>query len=185
MTNIPKARNNQIVTQQSENEILIYDLTNNKAHCLNETSTIIWQNCDGNKTVAEISNENKIPEEYVLVALKKFDKANLLQTTTDGAWQNNGLSRRKLLLRAGTTAVALPLLTTLVAPLAVNAQSCLANGQSFDATGGPYGNAPAPPLADLCVIALISQATTVCCSGMINFFSFSTNIQCNGTCGSA
>lgn len=41
--------------------MLVYDLNTNKAASLNETSALIWQSCDGSKTVAEIAMivENK------------------------------------------------------------------------------------------------------------------------------
>jgi hypothetical protein len=44
----PISRQNNIVTQEVESELLIYDLVENKAFCLNETSAFVWQNCDGN-----------------------------------------------------------------------------------------------------------------------------------------
>ena len=52
--NNPKGRHNDLVVQDSENEVLIYDLKLNKAYCLNETSALIWRLCDGTKSVAEI-----------------------------------------------------------------------------------------------------------------------------------
>ncbi len=53
--NKPKTRNENIVLSEFANEVLIYDLIINKAYCLNETSTMIWQLCDGTRSIAEIS----------------------------------------------------------------------------------------------------------------------------------
>jgi hypothetical protein len=39
--NNPKNRKNDIVIQELKDEILIYDLTTNKAYCLNETSAAV------------------------------------------------------------------------------------------------------------------------------------------------
>jgi hypothetical protein len=38
----PISRKSHIVVQYFGNEILIYDLTENKAFCLNETSALVW-----------------------------------------------------------------------------------------------------------------------------------------------
>ena len=57
--NKPKTRNENIVVQEFENEVLIYDLTINKAFCLNQTSKMIWQMCNGKNSVADIADNLK------------------------------------------------------------------------------------------------------------------------------
>ena len=52
----PSARKSDIVTQDSLDETLIYDLKTNKAFCLNETSALVWQLCNGRNSVSEISD---------------------------------------------------------------------------------------------------------------------------------
>ena len=52
----PLARKIELVEQQLNGELLIYDLRINKAYCLNETSTLVYQLCNGKNTVSEISN---------------------------------------------------------------------------------------------------------------------------------
>ena len=44
---VPISRKANILTQEIGNEILIYDLSINKAFSLNETLVLIWQSCDG------------------------------------------------------------------------------------------------------------------------------------------
>ena len=58
MNSYPKVRVADIVVQEFADEILIYDLKNNKAFCLNETSSMIWQACDGKKDISDLSGEN-------------------------------------------------------------------------------------------------------------------------------
>ncbi len=53
---IPKARRENLVVQELNGEVLIYDLDTNKAFCLNESSALVWQACDGSKDVSEIRN---------------------------------------------------------------------------------------------------------------------------------
>ena len=52
---LPAVKKENIVVQELDNEVLIYDLKDNKVFCLNAASAIIWQLCDGTKTVSEIS----------------------------------------------------------------------------------------------------------------------------------
>jgi hypothetical protein len=43
----PEARKDGLVIQDLPEEILVYDLNTNKAHCLNQTAAYVWQACDG------------------------------------------------------------------------------------------------------------------------------------------
>lgn len=51
----PLFRQDNIVIQELENELLIYDLNRNKVFCLNETSAMVWQLCNGHNSILEIS----------------------------------------------------------------------------------------------------------------------------------
>ena len=52
--NNPIARQNGLVVQEMPDEVLVYDLDTNKAHCLNGSAALVWKSCDGNNTVADI-----------------------------------------------------------------------------------------------------------------------------------
>ena len=39
----PRSRRNDLVVQEMDGEILIYNLTENKAFSLNETSALVWE----------------------------------------------------------------------------------------------------------------------------------------------
>lgn len=126
----PISRKSEIVIQEFNNEILIYDLTNHKAFSLNETSAMIWQACDGNQTVSEISDKisrklkSPINEEFVWLALEQLKQGNLIEHQPEIASQIEGVSRRELIRKVGlATLVALPIVSSLVAPTAANAQS--------------------------------------------------------------
>ncbi len=60
MNKYPLGRRDNLVVQEIDGEIMIYDLTDNKVFCLNETSALIWQLCDGNKSALEISRQKAI-----------------------------------------------------------------------------------------------------------------------------
>src|SRR5947207_12714590 len=84
MQNKPQARHDGLIVRELDNEILIYDTETNKAHCLNDTATLVWKQCDGQSTAAEISRRlsdqvgTKVDERVVWFALKQFDRDHLL-----------------------------------------------------------------------------------------------------------
>jgi hypothetical protein len=137
--NHPASRQDNIVIQEIRNEILIYDLTKNKAVCLNPTSALIWQECDGTKSVSEISRhlsrqlKSNISEDVVWLALNQFKKADLLTDNEEFITPFDNLTRRQIVKRIGfASLVALPIISSVIAPTAVNAQS--------GGNCGPLGN---------------------------------------------
>jgi hypothetical protein len=44
-----------LVINELTDEVLVYDLKRDKAHCLNQTAAAVWKLCDGQRTVAEIA----------------------------------------------------------------------------------------------------------------------------------
>lgn len=126
----PVAKTSEILVQELENELLIYNLKTNQAFCLNETSAIIYQLCDGTKTVAEISrtlNKNlkqSISEDLIWLTLDSFKKDNLLEESDEFKINFNGLTRRQVIKKIGfATMIALPIVSSVVAPSAAMAQS--------------------------------------------------------------
>lgn len=132
---LPKARRNQLVRKELDGEMLVYDRTNDEAHCLNATAARVWAHCDGRTTVAEMAqlleDEMKTPvaDEVVWFALEQLRKSRLLQepwaTTTPVAQ----MSRRVMVRRLGiAAAVTVPLVTSIIAPTAAGAATCVHPG---------------------------------------------------------
>ncbi len=124
----PIARNNDLVIQETGDELLIYDLKTNKAYCLNETSALIWKLCDGNHSAKDISDEMSrkfktlIYEDFVYIGLDQLGKDGLLEGDDENYF--GGLSRREVIRKVGFGAVTtLPIISTVVAPQASRAQS--------------------------------------------------------------
>jgi len=134
----PLARQSGLILRELENEILIYDTENNKAHCLNETAALVWQQCDGHATPAEISRTlsrqlgTTIDERVVWFALKQLSRDHLLEEDlTPPAVFTVGLNRREMVRVLGLAAVvAVPLVTSIVAPTPAQAATCLPSGAS-------------------------------------------------------
>ena len=139
----PICRKTDIVIQEYGTEILIYDLLIHKAFSLNETSALIWHSCDGSRTVSEISGElshqtkSPVSEDLVWLAVEQLKRENLIENEADMPMSFEGLSRREVIRRVGLASLtALPVISTLVAPTAVHAQSVCV-GSSGRALGCP------------------------------------------------
>lgn len=126
----PISRKSNLVTQEHEKEILIYDLLIDKAFSLNETSSLIWNLCNGTNSVAEITTKlskkfnHSINEDFVWLALERFKNDNLLANGEEISIDFGGLSRRDVIRRIGfASLVTLPVISALIAPTAIHASS--------------------------------------------------------------
>ena len=154
----PISRKDNVVVQELKGELLIYDLSKNKAFCLNQTSALVWQSCDGNRTIAEISDvvgkqlNSKTNEDVIWLALDQLSKENLIVQETKPDSKFAGLSRREVIKKVGLTSViALPFITSLVAPLAVHANSaCVTVAGGCTCPNGTIGDicTPTVPCVD-------------------------------------
>jgi len=151
----PVARRNGLVVKKIDNETLVYDTNRQAVHCLNQNAALIWEHCDGNRSVDELSclfdssadlSRNQ-KQQIIWIALKELSKSRLLEAPIEESNATKGLSRRQMIKVAGITAiVAIPIVSRMVAPTAAQASTCQASGQ-------------------LCTIS------AECCSGL-----------CTGTC---
>jgi hypothetical protein len=133
---IPEARREGLVVQELSDEVLVYDRDRNKAHCLNRTAALVWSHCDGNSSVAEmaraIAEETNAPvdEDLIWLGVEQLSQRRLLQERAMMPEHKTGLSRREVMRRIGlAAAVALPVVTSIVAPTAAQAANCIASGQ--------------------------------------------------------
>ncbi len=145
----PIARSSEIVVQQVGDETLIYDTKSHKAKCLNETSAMIWKLCDGKKTAMEITMalsaelKTKVDEELVWLAFDQLQKEELLEGENFLS-RFEGTSRRDVIKKVGFAAViALPIVSSVVAPTAAHAASvpaCTAGSPLACECAGTGGN---------------------------------------------
>ena len=155
---VPKARQEQLIVKELPDELLIYDLKHDQAHCLNETAALVWKNCDGHKTVdqlRELMEENAgspVPEEMVWLALDQLEDFKLLDEAALKPVQFAGMNRRDMVRRVGMAAIALPVILSIVAPTAAQGASGLPPGACCNnppqcvsnncLQGGPCGTQP-------------------------------------------
>lgn len=127
--NKPIARKDDLVVQEMVDETLVYDLKKHKAHCLNKTAATVWKYCDGSTTITDIAHQMEkefdcpIDREVILLSLDRLASARLLDTESHQALKR--ITRRDVLRRVGIgAAIALPLVTSIIAPEAAQAATC-------------------------------------------------------------
>jgi hypothetical protein len=150
----PVARTESLIVKEVDGETLVYDETNDAAHCLNNTAARIWKNCDGQKTVSEISeilsaeSNTNVKDEVVWLALDQLEKFKLLAEAPARPGFLAGMTRRQMVARLGIAAIALPAIVSIVAPKAWAAGSlipptfCCVNPN--DCITGNCGTGPTP-----------------------------------------
>jgi hypothetical protein len=131
----PKARQDGLVLRELREELLVYDTETHDAHCLNSTAAFVWKQCDGTTSVAEIADRVRaelgaeIEDEMVWVALEDLWTRQLLEGEAAPAREGT-MSRSQALRRVGiAAAVSVPVITSVVAPKAAHAATCIASGQ--------------------------------------------------------
>jgi hypothetical protein len=141
MKTFPKVRKEKLIVREFADELFVYDKERHEAHCLNRTAALVWKQCDGRTSVKEISRRlaTEIPgdgrtradERLVWYALNQFERDHLLEEKLEapaGVLMNSGLSRRQVMRVLGLTIVALPLVTSMIAPTPAQAATCLSPG---------------------------------------------------------
>ena len=126
----PKARKSGLVVQEVPDEVLVYDLDSNKAHCLNQSAAIVWKSCDGATSISDIAKlveaeaGGSVSEDFVWLAIDQLNESDLLETSIRSSFA--GESRREVIKKIGlATMVGLPIIASLVAPQsAMAAVSC-------------------------------------------------------------
>ena len=141
----PVASSAHLVIQELGNETLIYNTSTNQASCLNETAAFVWRSCSGDKSIDDIalSFEEKFGQAvnagFVRLAISQLNDKHLLSGSDVGDTKipNRREAIRKIAL---TTAVAIPVVASLVAPQNVMAQTscrCGSPGHCITQTACP------------------------------------------------
>ena len=140
----PLARTNGLVVQEVPNEVLVFDMETNEAHCLNETAAMVWKNCDGKTSVpqiAEILGEGKdsVSDDLIWLAIDQLNEHKLLEKEVETKFA--GQSRREVLRKIGLASmIALPIIASMAAPRSVMAATscaCVGDGDCATKSGCP------------------------------------------------
>jgi hypothetical protein len=177
-TPLPRARKTRLVVQSLPDELLIYDLDRHQAYCLNRTATIVWQSCDGRRTVEEVAQvlEKEIgcpvSKRLIWFTLEQLERSRLLEERVELPVFKERMTRRELTRKLGFAVALIPLITSIVAPTAVQAATCGAIGSSC-ATNAR------------CCSTLCINGTCMCLANQSTCDPAQPQQCCSGRCGSA
>jgi hypothetical protein len=180
MNRLPSARSQNIVIQELQAELLIYDLRTHKAFNLNETSAIVYKACNGRTSFDELKRKYQFTDDLIFLALDELNKENLLEEGEAYYSPFTGMSRREVIRKVGlATMIALPLISSLVAPTAAMAQSTCVN------PGGIPSGSPAGYI-QCTTNDCVAELAALCCSGIaggsIGCFAVGQVLFCQATC---
>ncbi len=128
----PRARTDDLVIEEFEDEVLIYDSTSKRAHCLGATAASVWRACDGDSDVSALTEALELSAEVVTQALDELEALELLESQGlnvvhsadgNGDANGNGITRRQFSTRSamvGAGLAAVPLV------LSINVTSAVA-----------------------------------------------------------
>lgn len=127
----PRSRAALIVREVGD-EALVYDPDTHRASCLNREAALALRACDGRRDAAAVAAwlsrrlGRTVDARYARLAIDRLRRARLLED----APRPLSPGRREALRRlAAAAALALPTVTTVLAPDPAQAQTCLPNGQ--------------------------------------------------------
>ncbi len=132
----PKRRRADLVVEKLPDETLVYDLARHRAYCLNQSSSFVWNHCDGKTSIRGLADllardlHVSHSEEIVRLALDELDRARLLVEGSAGERDEGGLSRRAAARKIGVAGILgalIPTVVTLVAPTAASAVTCVSD----------------------------------------------------------
>ena len=131
----PRARTERIIVKEVQDEVLVYDMDRDTAHCLNLSAAAVWKKCDGVNTPAQIANslrtesQANVNEDFVWLALDQLARDHLLEEPLEWPGAVPRLTRREAVRRIGIgAAIAIPLVTSILAPTPAQAATCLTKG---------------------------------------------------------
>ncbi len=124
----PVAKIQDLVIQELGSETLVYNTITNQACCLNETAAFVWSNCKGDKSIDEIAGT--FEEKFGIAVDAGFVRLAVSRLADKDLLIDNGLagmempSRREAIRKIGvSTAIAIPVVASLLAPRNVWAQT--------------------------------------------------------------
>jgi hypothetical protein len=150
MADHPQARRDGLITQELADELVVYDVDSNEAHCLNAAAAQVWRRCDGETPIEDLAatlegeTDRDVATDVARHALDQLAASALLERSIEPS----GITRGQLVRRVGVAAaVALPLVSSIVAPTAAEAQTPppTTPGGATTTAGPPQTTTPGPP----------------------------------------
>jgi hypothetical protein len=142
----PLVKATELIIEEFPSETIVYDTKRHRAHCLNQTASLILQHCDGHTSIEEIakllSQTLGAPADLDIVrlGLRELNDCSLLAGESADP---NVVSRRELAKRlavfGGAFIALLPAITSIVAPTPAMAKSADSYGGENGGRGRGHG----------------------------------------------
>lgn len=181
---LPIAKTADVIEQKLGVETLLYNLRTHKAYSLNETSAIIYQACNGKTTFDELKLKNNFSDELIFFTLDELNRENLLKENETYNSPFEDISRREAIKKVGLASmIALPVISSIVAPNAAMAQSVVC----LNPNGAPDGTPVAGNSNDSCP-ACRNFLNAQCCNDSVTSYNCTPGgpfgpFPCSGVCG--
>jgi len=117
MSDRPRARTEDVITEWVDDELVVYDQRSQTAHCLSRDAASVWELCDGHLSEAEIAKRLGLAPEAVQRAADALSESGLLDEGPIKVDHTRAYSRREAtakLAKAGGAAFAAPLIYSAV-----------------------------------------------------------------------
>lgn len=141
----PLARTEDLIVEELQDEVLLYDRRSDKVHCLNSAAASVWRLCDGKRTIAEMAKrlpseglKSPTDEQVVLITLDRLSRLGLLVEPYKGRAAVPVMTRRRMIRNLGlSAAAAVPLIMSMAAPTtAQGAYGCIGLGGACSTSSG-------------------------------------------------
>src|SRR5262245_7746936 len=148
----PRAKRAGLLSEDLQDELIVYDRDRHRGHCLNRTAALVWHHADGEHTIAELAAilqaelDPVADENLVWYALDRLSAANLLEAPPPRSTDEMRASRRQFVSKVGLVGVAtlrLPLVNSVVAPTHADALVCNSPCGSGSGSSGGFSTLPA------------------------------------------
>ena len=164
MSDRPQARMDDLVVEEVDDGVVVYDRRTETAHWLDSSAAKVWRHADGSRELSQIAVDTELSAATVAEVVDRLEGLDLVLGGSD-----DGVSRRAALRKVakigGTAAILAPVISSVVVPDALATASVCdkisCSGTSFTSCTTAHNNA------------------NTFCHGQTGCRSTST---CNGTC---
>jgi hypothetical protein len=137
----PLARSTDLIIEELDSEVLVYDTRTKIGHSLGSEAAKVWQACDGETPADELAAKLGLEADTVARALDELGSRDLLEEPPTLFPVPEGSTRREAsvrLAKVGAAAVAAPLIYSVAVPpasLALGSQCLQFSNQSCGTVG--------------------------------------------------
>lgn len=189
---IPLARTEDLAIEEFEDELLVYDRKEQRAHCLGPTAARVWRACDGRTDVGRLAEALELSQDTVRRALDELEASQLLdvpevQVLDGNGSGNDGITRRQLTVRSakiGAAAGAAPLIYSIAVPTPAAAASPTEHACAVYSVSSCGTSGGAAAIAGCCCCCGGCSASS-CAVGAPRGMCYPGSIDCPANCGTA